>query len=127
MPQRECLPDRRASWTAHLHVCGQSVYLNCGEYPDGRLGEVFVDVSKAGSAARTYLKALSITMSLSLQHGTPLRTLVDALKGMSDSHPAPVPECPEMGQVEGIVDALARHLEGAYLSPAGYHREDAAP
>jgi ribonucleoside-diphosphate reductase alpha chain len=115
---RECLPDRRASWTAHLHVCGQSVYVGCGEFPDGRLGEVFVDISRAGSSARTFLKALSLTISLALQHGTPLRTLVDALKGMSDSQPAPVPECPEMGHVEGVVDALAKHLEAAYLAPA---------
>ena len=113
MAERERLPDRRRSWTQKLHVAGQTVYLGCGFYPDGRLGEIFLDVSKAGSDLRMTMHTLAMTFSVALQHGTPLPVLIDCLKG---------------GQVRSeyasILERVAQVLEEEFLkAPAAAEPE----
>ncbi len=72
------LPKRRRGFTQEATVGGQKVYLRTGEYPDGRLGEVFVDMHKKGAAYRSLMNAFAIAVSLGLQHGVQLEEYVDA-------------------------------------------------
>jgi ribonucleoside-diphosphate reductase alpha chain len=114
--EKERLPYRRAKATACKAVIGgTTVFLHCGEYEDGRLGEVFIDVHKVGTFGRGALTALAITTSKALQYGTPLNEIVDSLMRMN---------FPPGGMVEGdndikfatsILDWIARRLAIDYL------------
>ncbi len=77
---REKLPSRRASHTVKFTIGGQTCYLTCGEYEDGRLGEVFVVASKVGSALRSFVDAWAIMVSKSLQYGVPLEEIVETFR-----------------------------------------------
>lgn len=79
---REPLPDRRPrSWTQKVRIGGQTVYMTVGEYPDGRPGELFIDVSKAGTFLRGVMSALARTASVALQCGADVSVVVHALRG----------------------------------------------
>ncbi len=85
------------------------IFVQTGEYPDGRLGEIFLKADKAGSTISGLLDALSITTSLALQHGVPLETIVEKWARMQFA-PAGTTSDPEMARVTSIVDAVARWL-----------------
>src|SRR5260370_10237493 len=70
--ERERLPDRRKGYTQKAVVGGHKVYLRTGEYEDGRLGEIFVDMHKEVAALRSLLNNLAIAASLGRQYGVPL-------------------------------------------------------
>src|SRR5208337_1843000 len=72
------LPDRRGGYTQKAHVGGHKVYLRTGEYPDGRLGEIFIDMHKEGAAFRSLMNSFAIAVSVALQYGVPLEEYVDA-------------------------------------------------
>ena len=74
----ERLPDRRGGYTQKARVGGHKVYLRTGEYPDGRLGEIFIDMHKEGAAFRSLMNNFAIAVSLGLQYGVPLEEYVDA-------------------------------------------------
>jgi len=74
---KEKLPNRRNSETVKVKIGGMSVYLTTGEYPDGRLGEIFLDVEKQGSLARALLNAFAISVSKGLQSGILLQEYAD--------------------------------------------------
>jgi ribonucleoside-diphosphate reductase alpha chain len=76
--ERRRLPDRRAGYTQKATVGGHKVYLRTGEYADGQLGEVFIDMHKEGAAFRSLMNCFAIAISLGLQHGVPLEEYVDA-------------------------------------------------
>ena len=76
--EREKLPSRRKGYTQKAVVGGHKVYLRTGEYDDGRLGEIFVDMHKEGAALRSLLNNFAIAISLGLQYGVPLEEYVDA-------------------------------------------------
>ncbi len=76
--EREKLPDRRKGYTQKAVVGGHKVYLRTGEYDDGRIGEIFVDMHKEGAALRSLLNNFAIAISLGLQYGVPLEEYVDA-------------------------------------------------
>ena len=76
--EREKLPDRRKGYTQKAVVGGHKVYLRTGEYEDGRLGEIFIDMHKEGAALRSLLNNFAIAISLGLQYGVPLEEYVDA-------------------------------------------------
>ena len=76
--EREKLPNRRKSYTQKATVGGHKVYLHTGEYEDGRLGEIFIDMHKEGSAFRSLMNNFAIAISLGLQCGVPLEEYVDA-------------------------------------------------
>ena len=69
---REKLPDRRKGYTQKAVVGGHKVYLRTGEYDDGRLGEIFIDMHKEGAAFRAMMNNFAIAISLGLQYGVPL-------------------------------------------------------
>ncbi|MGA8413126.1 MAG: vitamin B12-dependent ribonucleotide reductase, partial [Xanthobacteraceae bacterium] len=76
--ERERMPDRRKGYTQKAVVGGHKVYLRTGEYDDGRIGEIFIDMHKEGAALRSLLNNFAIAVSLGLQYGVPLEEYVDA-------------------------------------------------
>ena len=76
--ERERLPDRRKGYTQKAVVGGHKVYLRTGEYEDGRLGEIFIDMHKEGAAFRSLMNNFAIAISVGLQYGVPLEEYVDA-------------------------------------------------
>ncbi|MCX7026998.1 MAG: adenosylcobalamin-dependent ribonucleoside-diphosphate reductase [Spirochaetes bacterium] len=83
MPQsprglRKSLPNRRKGYTQKAKIAGHSVFLRTGEYDDGGLGEIFLDMHKEGAAFRSILNSFAIAVSLGLQYGVPLEEYIDA-------------------------------------------------
>jgi ribonucleoside-diphosphate reductase alpha chain len=78
MGEREKMPQRRKGYTQKANIGGHKVYLRTGDYEDGRLGEIFVDMHKEGAAYRSLMNCFAISISLGLQHGVPLEEFVDA-------------------------------------------------
>ncbi len=76
--EREKLPQRRKGYTQKATVGGHKVYLRTGEYEDGRLGEVFIDMHKEGAAFRSLMNNFAIAVSIGLQYGVPLEEFVEA-------------------------------------------------
>ena len=75
---RERLPHRRKGYTQKASVGGHKVYLRTGEYEDGRLGEIFIDMHKEGAAFRSLMNNFAIAVSIGLQYGVPLEEFVEA-------------------------------------------------
>lgn len=80
LPQlaRKRLPKHRMGFTQEATVGGQKIYLRTGDYADGQLGEIFLDIAKEGADLRSWANAFAISISLGLQHGVPLKEFVDA-------------------------------------------------
>lgn len=76
--KRKALPNRRSGYTQKAHVGGHKVYLRTGQYSDGTLGEIFIDMHKEGAAYRSLMNCFSIAISLGLQYGVPLEEFVEA-------------------------------------------------
>ena len=76
--QRRKLPNKRKGYIQKAKIGGHNVYLHTGEYDDGTLGEVFIDMHKEGAAFKALTNAFAIAVSLGLQHGVPLKEFVDA-------------------------------------------------
>ena len=118
---RERLPAERKGWTKLIHLRYRiengdavlKIYLTTGEYPDGRLGEIFLKADKAGSTISGLLDALSITASLGLQSGVQVETLVEKWGRMS-FEPSGTTGDPDLPRVSSIVDAVARWLRIRY-------------
>ncbi|MEN6477190.1 MAG: adenosylcobalamin-dependent ribonucleoside-diphosphate reductase [Rectinema sp.] len=75
---RRSLPNRRAGYTQKAKIAGHSVFVRTGEYDDGGLGEIFLDMHKEGAAFRSILNSFAIAVSLGLQYGVPLEEYIDA-------------------------------------------------
>ena len=112
---RDKLPGRRKGYTQKAVVGGHKVYLRTGEYDDGKLGEIFIDMHKEGAALRAMMNNFAISVSVGLQYGVPLEEYVDAFT-FTKFEPA--------GQVQGnesiknatsILDYVFRELAVSYL------------
>jgi ribonucleoside-diphosphate reductase alpha chain len=77
LAKRRRLPDRRQGYTQKAVVGGHKVFLRTGEYDDGTLGEIFIDMHKEGAAFRSLMNSFAIAISIGLQHGVPLEKFVD--------------------------------------------------
>ncbi|MBN8553751.1 MAG: hypothetical protein J0L52_12750 [Caulobacterales bacterium] len=77
-PKRRKLPDRRKGYIQKAAVGGHKVYLHTGEYEDGEIGEIFIDMHKEGAAFRSVMNNFAISVSIGLQYGVPLDEFVDA-------------------------------------------------
>src|SRR5262249_36602858 len=75
---RRKLPDRRKGYIQKASVGGHKVYLHTGEYEDGELGEIFLDMHKEGAAFRSLMNNFAVAISIGLQYGVPLEEFVDA-------------------------------------------------
>lgn len=114
-PVRRKLPSKRMGFTQEASVAGHKVYLRTGEYGDGALGEVFIDMHKEGAAYRSMMNCFAISVSLGLQYGVPLREFVDKFtftrfepSGIVDGHP-------NVKIATSVIDYIFRVLGMEYL------------
>lgn len=113
--KREKMPDRRKGYTQKARVGGHKVYLTTGEYEDGRLGEVFIDMHKEGAAFRAMMNNFAIAISLGLQYGVPLEEYVDAFT-FTRFEPAGMVQGNEaIKNATSILDYIFRELAVSYL------------
>jgi ribonucleoside-diphosphate reductase alpha chain len=115
MRERERMPDRRKGYTQKAVVGGHKVYLRTGEYDDGRLGEIFIDMHKEGAALRSLLNNFAIAVSLGLQYGVPLEEYVDAFTFTRFEPSGPVQGNDTIKYATSILDYVFRELAVSYL------------
>jgi ribonucleoside-diphosphate reductase alpha chain len=109
------MPDRRKGYTQKAVVGGHKVYLRTGEYDDGRLGEIFIDMHKEGAALRSLLNNFAIAVSLGLQYGVPLEEYVDAFTFTRFEPSGPVQGNDSIKYATSILDYVFRELAVSYL------------
>ncbi len=112
--KRHRLPLRRMGFTQEARVGGQKIYLRTGEYEDGRLGEIFIDMHKQGSMMRSLMNSFAISVSLGLQHGVPLEEYVDVFT-FTRFEPAGITDHAQVRQATSVLDFLFRVLGIEYL------------
>ncbi len=112
---RFLLPGRRRGFTQEARIGGHKVFLRTGEYDDGTLGEVFIDLAKEGATLRGVLSCFAIAVSKGLQYGVPLDEFVDTFtfqtfepRGMVEGHP-------NIKMANSIIDYVFRALGVEYL------------
>jgi ribonucleoside-diphosphate reductase alpha chain len=113
--ERKRLPERRKGYTQKASVGGHKVYLRTGEYEDGQLGEIFVDMHKEGAAFRSLMNNFAIAVSIGLQYGVPLEEFVDAFT-FTRFEPSGIVEGNEAVKMStSILDYIFRELAISYL------------
>ena len=113
--RRERLPNRRKGYTQKAVVGGHKVYLRTGEYADGRIGEIFIDMHKEGAAFRSLMNSFAIAVSIGLQYGVPLDELVDAFAFTRFEPSGPVQGNDTIKMATSVVDYIFRELAISYL------------
>jgi ribonucleoside-diphosphate reductase alpha chain len=112
---RRRLPDRRAGYTQKARIGNHKIYLRTGEYEDGTLGEIFLDMHKEGAAFRSMTNCFAIAISLGLQHGVPLEEYVDAFQFTRFEPNGMVQGNPHIKMATSIIDYIFRELAITYL------------
>ena len=112
---REKLPSRRKSYIQKAIVGGHKVYLHTGEYDDGRLGEIFIDMHKEGAAFRSLMNNFAIAISLGLQYGVPLEEYVEAFTFTRFEPAGLVQGNDTIKNATSILDYIFRELAVSYL------------
>jgi ribonucleoside-diphosphate reductase alpha chain len=112
---REKMPDRRKGYTQKAVVGGHKVYLRTGEYDDGRLGEIFIDMHKEGAAFRAMMNNFAISISLGLQYGVPLDEFVEAFTFTRFEPAGMVMGNDRIKNATSILDYVFRELAVSYL------------
>jgi ribonucleoside-diphosphate reductase alpha chain len=113
--QRRRLPDRRAGYTQKARIGNHKIYLRTGEYEDGTLGEIFLDMHKEGAAFRSMTNCFAIAISLGLQHGVPLEEFADAFLFTRFEPNGIVQGNPHIKMTTSIIDYIFRELAITYL------------
>ncbi len=113
--EREKLPSRRKGYTQKAVVGGHKVYLRTGEYDDGRLGEIFIDMHKEGATLRSLLNNFAIAISLGLQYGVPLDEYVDAFTFTRFEPAGAVQGNDTIKMATSILDYVFRELAISYM------------
>jgi ribonucleoside-diphosphate reductase alpha chain len=112
---REKLPDRRKGYTQKAVVGGHKVYLRTGEYEDGRIGEIFIDMHKEGAAFRSLMNNFAIAISLGLQYGVPLEEYVEAFTFTRFEPAGFVQGNDAIKNATSVLDYVFRELAISYL------------
>lgn len=112
---RRRLPDRRTGYTQKARVGNQKIYLRTGEYDDGTLGEIFIDMHKEGAAMRSMANSFAIAISLGLQYGVPLDEYVDAFLFTKFQPNGIVTGHDRIKMSTSIIDYIFRELAITYL------------
>jgi ribonucleoside-diphosphate reductase alpha chain len=115
MQEREKLPQRRKGYTQKASVGGHKVYLRTGEYQDGRLGEIFIDMHKEGAAFRSLMNNFAIAVSIGLQYGVPLEEFVEAFTFTRFEPQGMVTGNDAIKMSSSILDYTFRELAISYL------------
>lgn len=113
--QRRRLPDRRKGYTQKAIVGGHKVYLRTGEYEDGCLGEIFIDMHKEGAAFRSLMNNFAIAVSIGLQYGVPLEEFVDSFTFTRFEPQGPVQGNDAIKMASSLLDYMFRELAISYL------------
>ena len=113
--EREKMPQRRKGYTQKAMVGGHKVYLRTGEYEDGSLGEIFIDMHKEGAGFRAMMNNFAIAVSVGLQYGVPLEEFVDAFTFTKFEPAGMVQGNDSIKQATSILDYIFRELAVSYL------------
>jgi ribonucleoside-diphosphate reductase alpha chain len=112
--QKKSMPLKRRGWTQEAIVGGQKIYFRTGEYEDGRLGEVFIDMFKEGAAYRSLLNCFAVAVSMGLQYGVPLEKFVEKFT-FTRFEPSGFTNHPNIKNATSILDFIFRVLGMEYL------------
>ena len=113
--ERKRLPNRRGGYTQKSKIGGQNVYLRTGEYDNGQIGEIFIDMHREGAAFRSLMNCFAISISLGLQHGVPLEEFVDAFVFTKFEPSGMVSGNPQIKMTTSVIDYIFRELAVTYL------------
>ncbi len=113
--ERQRMPNRRKSYTQKAIVGGHKVYLHTGEYEDGKLGEIFIDMHKEGAAFRSLMNNFAIAVSIGLQYGVPLEEFVEAYIFTKFEPNGPVQGNDRIKNATSLLDYIFRELAVSYL------------
>jgi len=108
------LPAKRRGYTIKSKVGGQAIFLRTGEYKDGTLGEIFIDMAKEGATMRSLLNSFAIAISVGLQYGVPLEEYVDKFI-FSRFEPSGIVDHPNIKNATSVLDYIFRVLAYEYL------------
>lgn len=112
--ERRTLPAKRRGFTQKAKINGQALFLRTGEYSDGTLGEIFIDMAKEGATMRSMLNCFAIAISIGLQYGVPLEEFVEKFV-FTRFEPSGMVEHPNIKSTTSIIDFIFRSLAYEYL------------
>lgn len=112
--ERRTLPVKRRGFTQKAKVGGQAIFLHTGEYNDGTLGEIFIDLAKEGSTLRSLMNCFAIAISVGLQYGVPLEEFVEKFV-FTRFEPSGMVDHPNIKTTTSLVDFVFRALAYEYL------------
>lgn len=112
--ERKQLPAKRRGFTQKAKINGQALFLRTGEYGDGTLGEIFIDLAKEGSTLRSLMNSFAIAISVGLQYGVPLEEFVEKFV-FTKFEPAGMVDHPNIKSTTSLVDFVFRCLAYEYL------------
>lgn len=112
--ERRSLPAKRRGFTQKAKINGQALFLRTGEYSDGTLGEIFIDMAKEGATMRSMLNCFAIAISIGLQYGVPLEEFVEKFV-FTRFEPAGMVDHPNIKTTTSIIDFMFRSLAYEYL------------
>ena len=112
--ERKTLPAKRRGFTQKAKINGQALFLRTGEYNDGTVGEIFIDMAKEGATVRSMLNCFAIAISIGLQYGVPLEEFVEKFV-FTRFEPAGMVDHPNIKSTTSIIDLIFRSLAYEYL------------
>src|SRR5487761_2584474 len=112
--ERRSLPAKRRGFTQKAKINGQALFLRTGEYSDGTLGEIFIDMAKEGATMRSMLNCFAISISIGLQYGVPLEEFVEKFV-FTRFEPSGMVDHPNIKTTTSIIDFMFRSLAYEYL------------
>jgi ribonucleoside-diphosphate reductase alpha chain len=115
LAKRRLLPYRRRGYTQKARIGGHTIYLRTGEYDDGTVGEIFLDMHREGAAFRSLMNCFAIAVSLGLQHGVPLEEFIDAFVFTRFEPNGVVQGNDHIKMSTSIIDYVFRELAITYL------------
>lgn len=115
--ERRTLPAKRRGFTQKAKISGQTLFLRTGEYNDGTLGEIFIDMAKEGATMRSMLNCFAIAVSIGLQYGVPLEEFVEKFV-FTRFEPSGIVQHPNIKSTTSIIDFIFRALAYDYLGRA---------
>lgn len=115
--ERRALPAKRRGFTQKAKINGQTLFLRTGEYSDGTLGEIFIDMAKEGATMRSMLNCFAIAVSIGLQYGVPLEEFVEKFV-FTRFEPSGMVQHPNIKSATSIIDFMFRSLAYEYLNRA---------
>lgn len=125
--KRRQLPHLRKGVTQKVYIGGHKFLIRTGEYPDGTLGEIFIDTHKEGATFRSLMNGFAMLFSLALQHGVSLKELVNMYRGMNFEPHGPVVGHEKIKFASSIFSFVVEHLAYLYLQKEAIYTHNTLP